>query len=272
MHFRLISDLDESSCVDLQDRAFHYGDGLFETLLLENGELRFWPAHYQRLSESAQRLLIACPDKLWFEHELQPYIALKKRLVIKILLSRGSGGRGIQLPKKDSSNVYLLHYNADNIVLNQSIKAIFSEITLPENQNLAGIKHLNRLDYTLAAASLQQYPTFDEALLMDKHGHVIEGIIHNLFFVRDGIFYTADLSRCGVNGVMRRIILKKLKQMGKKVKIGDYLRSDVLAADECFVCNSVQGIRPLNAIGKQIFKHGENTRLLQQQIETDEGD
>jgi 4-amino-4-deoxychorismate lyase len=271
MHFRLISDLETPACADLQDRALHYGDGLFETMLLENSAIKFWPQHYRRLSASAKKLHIKCPSSNWFEQRLQPYFDLGKRLVIKLMLTRGSGGRGIHFPAENIPNVFLLKYNADNIDINQLVRVTFSEITLPENKNLAGLKHLNRLDYVLASTALQHHPEFDDALLETADGYLIEGIIHNLFFVHDNTIFTPDLSRCGVDGVMRQMILKNLKQMGKQVKIGRYSRHDLLVSDECFLCNSVQGIRPISAIDQQAFTTGPVTQQLQQQIYSHEG-
>lgn len=264
MHFNLISDLDENPAADLQDRALHYGDGLFETLLVDNGQVKFWPEHYHRLQISAHRLNIACPDVDWLQQQLQPYINLDQRLVIKIILTRGCGGRGIQLPEKTAPNIYLLKYSSDNIIINQPVKVTTSSITLPDNLNLAGIKHLNRLDYVLASSELGQTSGFDDALLRDSRGHVVEGIIHNLFFVRDGIIHSPDLGRCGVDGVMRQVILKKLKQWQNSVKIGHYSLQDVLNADECFLCNSVQGIRPIHTLGQHTFATGDITQRLQQ--------
>ena len=87
--------------------------------------------------------------------------------------------------------------------------------------------------------------------------------MHNLFWVRDGQVHTPDLSRCGVNGVMRKAVIKRLERDGKAVRIGDCSRDDLLTADELFVCNSVQGIRALTRIGELELPHGPLTRTLQ---------
>lgn len=263
MRYRLISDLEVQPYVDLHDRGLHYGDGLFETMLLHNGEIKYWPEHYERLSNSANKLKMRCPERDWFEKQLQPYIDLNQRLIIKIILTRGSGGRGLNLPDNLPNNIYLLRYIDSNSYKNQSIKAIFSEITLPSNLNLAGLKHLNRLDYVLATDELATKNEFNEALLFDINGFIIEGIVNNLFFTRDGEIYTPDLHSSGVDGVMRQLILKNLKQNAKEVKIGNYSKQDIITADECFLCNSVQGIRPVIQIENIKFTIGPITQNLQ---------
>lgn len=263
MHYKLISDLNKSQQVDCQDRGLHYGDGLFETMFLCEGEIKYWSEHYDRLSSSAKKLYMGCPEKNWFEKNLQPYIDLKQRLIIKILLTRGSGGRGLNLPDELPGNIYLLKYSADNILNNQAIKSIFSEITLPSNKNLAGMKHLNRLDYILATHQLKSRSEFNEALLFDNYGNIIESIVHNIFFAKEEIIFTPDLDTSGVDGIMRQLVLKNLKQNRKEVKIGDYSKQDVLSADECFLCNSVQGIRPVIQIEDIQFTIGPITKKLQ---------
>ncbi len=264
MHFKLISDLKPDPTVDLQDRGLHYGDGLFETMLLDNGQIKYWIEHYERLFNTAKKLTIDCPAKSWFEHHLQPYLDLNQRLIIKIIITRGSGGRGLNLPEDISHNIYLLKYKAVKVDNYQSVKALFSEITLPVNKNLAGIKHLNRLDYILATQQLKTRPLFNEALLFDTDGHIIESIISNLFFVKAGVVFTPKLDVAGVEGIMRGLILKNLKRRGKEVKIGSYSKQDVVTADECFLCNSVQGIRPVVQIEGIMFNMGPVTKNLQE--------
>ncbi|MCK4707395.1 MAG: aminotransferase class IV, partial [Gammaproteobacteria bacterium] len=131
MHYKLISDLDTNSQVDRQDRGLHYGDGIFETMLLSNGKIMYWTEHYARLSFSAKKLYMGCPEKTWFEQNLQPFIDLNQPLIIKIILTRGSGGRGLSLPDELSNNIYILKYSADKHNINQYVKAIFSDIALP---------------------------------------------------------------------------------------------------------------------------------------------
>jgi 4-amino-4-deoxychorismate lyase len=267
MPFNLITNLETNAGADVGDRGLHYGDGLFETLFLDqNGIIRFWQEHYQRLSLSARRLNIECPDQDWFFQRLQPFTAKHEKLVIKIILTRGSKGRGLSIPSDMTPNVYLLQYPADELALNQTVKCFFSSIVLPDNPNLRGMKHLNRLDYVLATQELQLHPQYDEAILCSPEGNVVESIVNNLFFIRSDQIYTPDLSNSGVPGIMRDRILKHLKRAGKNVNIGDYSQSDILGTDECFICNSVQGIRPVIKLQERELAVGPITRKLQQEI------
>ncbi len=262
MRFNLITDLDPARAIDHAERGLHYGDGIFETMLLTHGEIPLWPQHYQRLQQSAARLSIPCPERDWLESQLEPYLHLQQELVIKLILTRGSGGRGLALPKPLIPSVLVLKYPY-KYQSNQVIKAYISEITLPKNPNLAGLKHLNRLDYVMATEALNQHQEFDEALLLSADGHLVESIVHNLFFVLDDVICTPDLKDCGVDGVMRQMLLKKLLEQGKNVKISDFRKQDILAASECFLCNSVHGVRPLVQLEQQEFAIGPLTTELQ---------
>lgn len=271
MPFNLISDLNQNHQPDLNDRGLHYGDGLFETMLLDSGNIQHWSQHYQRLTTSATRLDIDCPDQSWFDKQLQSFIELDQTLVIKIMLTRGTGGRGLQLPDDLMPNVYILHYPYSVNDQNPAIAVTVSDIKLPRNKNLAGIKHLNRLDYILATQSLNKQDRFQEALLVDTGDSIIESIVHNLFFVIDHELCTPDLSECGVDGIFRNLIIKKLEQARKPVKIGRYGIQDVLNSDECFLCNSVQGIRPIIQIDESPFSIGPITKQLQQEFHGPQG-
>lgn len=266
MRFKLITDLNPALHPDLADRGFQYGDGLFETLLLQQGHIKYWPQHYSRLSSGCERLKISCPPVQWFERNLQPYFQLNQDLILKIIVTRGSRGRGLQMPESQTPNIYLLHYKYNNTSIFQPIRAYISEITLPKSNILAGIKHLNRLHYVLATEELKQRSLYDEALLCDDSASVVESIVSNLFIVKNNIVSTPDLSFCGVDGIMRQQVIKKLEQWDNSVKIESCSRQAILSADECFLTNSVQGIRALIQVEDKHFPLGPITQSLQQEF------
>lgn len=265
MQYNLITDL-ENRQADIHDRGLHYGDGLFETMLLKDGKIALWNHHFQRLFQSASRLGIACPDREWFDQQLDPYLKLDQDLVIKIILVRGSGGRGLTLPDELSPNIYIFHYPYNESYKNQYIKAMFSDIPLPRNKHLAGLKHLNRLDYVLATRALKKKPDYNEAILCDNDGFIVEGIVHNIFFVINDELCTPKLSNNGVDGIFRQMILSKMIQINRSLRTGYFSKQDLVGASECFFCNSVQGIRPVIKIEHTEFETGPLTLQLQQEF------
>ena len=261
MRWNCITDRDPHPCADPRDRGLHYGDGLFETLLMSDGVLLYGSAHFQRLIRDAARLGIPCPDESWLREALEPYREKGRKRILKLILTRGIADRGAAWPSDPQPSIYISEhpYNPNK----QAVSAVFSKYSLPENPALAGIKHLNRLDYVLASRELSELEDTEQLILCAADGRVIETLVHNLFLVRDGEIRTPALDRCGVNGVMRGEVIKRLEQAGKAVRIDDCSRTDLLNADECFVCNSVQGIRALTRIGDRTLPVGPVTRNLQ---------
>ena len=80
------------------DRGLAYGDGVFETLLVHAGEPVWWQEHWQRLLRGAARLGLPVPDENEVRHECMAMLAeAGPRAVLKIVLTRGSGGRAVML-------------------------------------------------------------------------------------------------------------------------------------------------------------------------------
>ena len=101
-----------------------------------------------------------------------------------------------------------------------------------------------------------------EAILLDTDGYVVEGIISNLFFCLDEKVYTPSLEFAGVEGIMRQQILKYFEDQAIHVEIGRFYCDLLLNASECFLCNSVHGIRPIHAIDDAIFTTGTISQML----------
>ena len=256
-------DIKINNMLDSQDRGLHYGDGLFETMLKFEGEIALWDKHYSRLKKGCSKLHLPLPDEKWLLKEVDAEAKSHDSVVIKIIVTRGIGGRGLKLPKPDQASVFVLMYPYTE-VNDQALKLDVSicQTRLPLNLNLAGLKHLNRLDYVLAAIELEQMNNKHEAILCDTEGYVVEGIISNVFFCIQGEVYTPSLEFSGVEGVMREEILKFLEDQSIPVHIGRFYPDLLLDADECFLCNSVQGIRPIRSIDDYSFANGLISQML----------
>ncbi len=114
----------------------------------------------------------------------------------------------------------------------------------------------------LARAEWQD-PAFAEGLMRDMSGRVIEGVFSNLFLITEGHLRTASLSRCGVSGVMRAEIMARAAGLALPVNECDISYSELLQADEVFVCNSLYGIWPVTGLAERVWSVGPLTRKLQ---------
>ena len=255
----------------IADRGFQYGDGLFETIEVKNGRAIFFEQHLARLNSGCRRLLIPFPgvELLGFEAgELCRRFA-SPRAVLKIIITRGSGGRGYRQPDAIyPTRILSLHPYPDypENYSEQGITVRFCTARLGLNPTLAGIKHLNRLEQVMARAEWND-PAIQEGLMLDIDGHVIEGTMTNLFYVKNGSLYTATLAQSGVVGVMRRIIMTISADCGFPVVEHVFTKDQLLLADEAFVCNSIIGIWPIKQIATTHFSVGVITKTIQTQLD-----
>lgn len=253
------------------DRGFAYGDGLFETCRLTAGTIPLWKWHFERLQRGCERLMIPL-DRDQLGKYLAQLLAAAEVTdgVLKMTISRGEGGRGYRAPEEISPTYCLVVFPPPAVNSNQQGVAVrVCRQRLGANPLLAGLKHLNRLENVLARAEWCD-DRFAEGLLLDENGDLIEATASNVFIFRSGELVTPDLSRSGVAGVMRRIIIEQLApELRITIRIKKVILADLHTADEVFLCNSVFGIWPvLQVVNDSIaqFPHGLVTQQLQQAL------
>jgi len=191
--------------------------------------------------------------------------ATTRRAVLKLMVTRGSGGRGYRQPPQIQATRLLslypfpdhpLHYQTQGVALR------FCQQRLAINPSLAGIKHMNRLEQILARAEWQDND-IQEGVMLDYNDHVVEGTMSNLFMVKDGGLFTPELSQCGVAGIARELILELSQQNNLSCQETVLYKAAFLWADEIFITNSLIGVWPVNRLDVFSFSVGNVTRLLQ---------
>ncbi|SQF97598.1 4-amino-4-deoxychorismate lyase [Paucimonas lemoignei] len=253
-----------ASALSVRDRGLAYGDGLFETIAVKAGRPLLLDRHVQRLLGGCERLAIPI-DPTLIHHELLAFAAQLGEGVLKLILTRGDGQRGYA-PSSDAEPRRILQgspapaYPSSHA--EHGIRLFPCATRLAEQPLLAGLKHLNRLEQVLARSEWQD-ATHAEGLMRDISGRIIEGVYSNLFLIKDQTLLTADLSRCGVAGVMRAELLEQASQLGIASSIRDLHSIDLQHADEVFVCNSVYGIWPVTGFEQLSWPVGPLTRKLQ---------
>lgn len=256
--------------IHVQDRGLQYGDGVFETIAFRQGQTEFLNAHLSRLKNGCNRLKIPLKSED-LESELMQFVGdLTADCVIKIIITRGSGGRGYNIQDTGpGSRIISAHpmpvFPSER---QQGIRVRLCEQRLAINPSLAGIKHLNRLEQILARAEWQD-SDIAEGLMFDTQGALREGTMSNVFLVRNGQLLTPELTDCGVAGIMRQQLLALAEKSAIQVVSPPLGQQDLLIADECFVCNSLIGIWPVSdIIGlRNDLSHGPVTRTLQRELQ-----
>jgi 4-amino-4-deoxychorismate lyase len=249
----------------INDRGFQYGDGLFETIEVLEGQPVFLSHHLQRLLEGCTKLKIPFPDKQQLKDEIIEVCRHNKSAVLKINISRGIGDRGYRQPEniEPTRVISLFPYPSyPESYYNEGITAIFCKTPLGLNPVLAGIKHTNRLEQVMARAEWDT-PDIQEGIMLDLNNYVIEGTMTNLFYIKNNIVYTSELQFSGVVGVIRTILKQLLNNNNLKLIEQYYYKETLLDADEIFICNSIIGIWPVKQIENVSFKAGNMTKQLQ---------
>ena len=251
--------------IELSDRGFQYGDGLFETIAVKNGHPCFIDRHLTRLNAGCRRLLIPEVASTLLHSEALSLCKNLNSAVLKIIITRGSGGRGYRQPETIIPTRVLSihpHPNYPSSYKAQGVTVRFCETRLGLNPALAGIKHLNRLEQVLGRAEWSSL-NIQEGIMLDLNGHVIEGTMTNLFYVKNNTLFTSPVLYSGIAGIMREIIMELASSHGYALCIQNFKEHELLSADEAFLCNSIIGIWPIKSINSTRFEIGLITRQLQ---------
>ena len=257
--------------ISIHDRGLQFGDGVFETIAVQSGEPLCLEAHFARLEAGCRHLSIACPDLDLLEHEALRLCRARQAAVLKIVVTRGAGGRGYGLPEEVTPNrILTVHERPDYpaAYYREGIPSYICARRLAHQTELAGIKHLNRLEQVLLRAEVAS-TSCPEGAALDPYGNVIEGSMSNLFMVKNGKLFTPDLSRCGVEGVIRKSIIERNEAAGIETCIREIKPEELYEADEVFYCNSVIGVWPVRCIGDNVFSGIDTALEIMRQLTND---
>lgn len=234
------------------DRGFAYGDGVFRTMLVEDGLPVAWQAHYNKLFFDCNALNIVCPAQEVLLEDIERLFNDDDAVAVcKIVITRGESERGYMLPSVVKPSRVVIKTTMPNYPISRFERGVslhLCELRLAHQPKLAGIKHLNRMENVLARAEWQN-PELADGVLLDTHGNVIECTAANLFARYGKTLSTPDLSYCGVSGVTRELILKLAKELGYQKAETDISIETLRKADEVIMCNSLYGAWQVVSIG-----------------------
>jgi 4-amino-4-deoxychorismate lyase len=233
--------------ITLSDRGLAYGDGVFETIRIHDHKLVLLDRHLERLAAGTRRLQFPLDPSLLEQDIAQLTPDFPPRGILKIIVTRGSGGRGYAPGAASTpSRILSLHELPDysSALPGNGINAFVCRQRLAIQPALAGIKHLNRLEQVMASLEWPD-PGFMEGLMLDMNDHVVEGTRSNVFWAESGRLMTPVLTGSGVAGTLRSHIIDTLQDV---VEVEDCTLARLCCADEVFFCNSINGVWPLNTL------------------------
>jgi 4-amino-4-deoxychorismate lyase len=224
----------------LHDRGLHYGDGLFETLRVRSGRIRFAALHANRLASGCERLGITCDAKAAIRTGLDGIDARDGTL--KLIVTRGEAvARGYGVTGAERARVLRFWYPGEPPKRPETFRAVTLEQRWGENPSLAGMKHLNRLEQVLGRRELDTAGA-DEGLVGSSSGLAISGTMSNVFLCIDGRIVTPRVDRCGIAGVMRAVVLREAQALGIEVTQQDVPLTDARRATSVFFTNARIGL------------------------------
>ncbi len=267
--------------VAVQDRALHYGDGFFTTILLADEWILNWAAHWRRLKKSALRLRFNTLDESQFLQQIAQAVTQfnlhngresSRTRVVKVMVSRGTSGRGYAIPESFEL-VILIQVSIVPFRVEITPKLNFPPPPVPQHieccqthasiqMQLAGVKHFNRLDSVLARTEVEK-KGHQEGIMLNALGQVISGTQSNLFLLKGNVLITPLLDLSGVEGTTRYQLSKHIHELGLRWQARHVTLKELHQADELFLSNAIRGIMPIKQFHKTVYSSTQTLTIHQ---------
>ena len=258
--------------ISAHDRAFQYGDGLFETIRYEQNKLWFWPDHYTRLTAGMKALHLNLPDSAdestisqWIMSLLTANHLTDQPARIKIQIWRQTGG--FYTPATNHVNSLITVQPGSPFTITERAKVgIYADIRLTYS-SYSGFKTLSSLPYVMAGIAKKERGLDDVILLStDPENYLAECQAANLFWFDDGVLFTPAVETGCVNGILRQHILQMADSVGQSVNVGFHKPQILSRAEAVFSCNvtGIHWIRSIKDIGTYPAGHERSDVLFTQ--------
>lgn len=254
----------EEAVISPFDHGFLYGMGLFETFRVYNGHPFLLDDHIERLNKGLHVLNI----NLQFSREqivnaLQLLLE-KNRLqdaYIRLNVSAGMGEIGLQTEPYENPSMIIFSKKLPPMKEVEK-KARILNLTRNTPEGHERLKSHHYLNNVLAKREIGNSQDC-EGIFLTAEGYLAEGVVSNLFWIKDEILYTPAIETGILNGITRQFVIALARKNGIEAHEGLYPLSTLLEADEVFVTNSIQEIVPIAEIDGFI-KPGKTGEMMNQ--------
>jgi branched-chain amino acid aminotransferase len=238
---------DQLSISDIK-RAFSFGDGLFETVRVANGQPLFLKSHFKRFFKGLDVLKIDHSDlksKSLIDNikELLEICNIDKGA--RLRLSAFRSGEGSYMPESNKISYLIEVFPISHNLYETNIKGysldLFKDIPKSINK-LSLYKTTNSLVYVLASVYAKEN-NFDDVFILNDQGNIIESTNSNIFISSNGVLYTPPLSEGCIGGIMRMKLINLAISKGIIVYENKMPPQHLMAADEIIITNTIQGVR-----------------------------
>lgn len=232
----------------INNRAFKYGDALFETIRVINGEPCFLEDHFVRLKKGMQVLKMNSGSISFNDLKDQIVRLIQKNHIKKggrIRLTVFRSSEGFYTPEGDEGKSYVIEaFPLEGNIYTLNEKGITVDVynELKRRRNvLSQIKTTNNIPHVLTGIYKREN-NLDDCIVLNDQDRVVEAISSNIFLYKNNNLYTPSLDEGCMDGVMRRQVLRIAKEMNINVFEGMVNGSMLLQADELFLTNAIKGI------------------------------
>jgi aminodeoxychorismate lyase len=261
----------EQAVVSVFDRAFLYGDGLFETMRVRHSQPFRWDQHMERLRRGADFLKISLPLTTDSLRDSVDQLIRHNRLadaLLRLTLSRGVGIRGYSPRGADRPSLVMsLHPLPEATAQNPpQWRLVTASVRLPAAEPLAQFKTCNKLPQILARAEADAAGA-DEALLLDTDGQTVEGATSNLFWIDQDAICTPTLASGILAGVTRAVVLELAQRLNLPTRETTNSPTGLLQAQGVFLSLSSIGIAEAVSLDGEPLRRSPMVELLARQYD-----
>jgi len=261
--------VEENTSLSINNRAFLYGDGVFETLKIVNNKILFLEDHYFRLMASMRILRMEIPMNFTMEYlegeilKLAKINQLERSARVRLTIFRNDGG------------YYLPTSNEISFLI--AIKPLEKELYSIENETyevelfkdfyitkhlLSTLKSTNKI-INITASIFAKENDYNNCLILNDSKNIVEAINGNIFMVVGNKLITPPISEGCLNGIMRKQILALAKKIDHLEVLEEVISPfDLQKADELFITNVISGIQPISKYRKKEFTNQLSKDLL----------
>ncbi|WP_298883293.1 aminotransferase class IV [uncultured Polaribacter sp.] len=247
----------ENIKISSENRAFKYGDAIFETVKVMNKKVVFWEDHYFRLMASMRMLRMKIPIEFtleFLEQEILKTVAVQNDLPsyrVRLNVFRKDGG--LYTPKTNKID-YTIEVKENTFKTKENYSLDLYKDFYNYSGLLSTIKTNNRMLNTLASIFAEEND-LDNCILLNEKKGVVEVTNGNIFIIKGSVIKTPALEEGCIKGVIRKKVISILSK-NKEYTIEETSISpfEIQKADEVFITNSIMGVQPVTSYKKKTFK------------------
>ena len=239
-----------------QNRAFKYGDGIFETIKVQNNKIIFLEDHYFRLMASMRMLRMKIPMKFtleFLEEEINKVIASYDTKLIRVRVNVYRKDGGLYTPATNEID-YLIEVKEINATSKETYKVDLYKDFYNYSGLLSTVKTTNRILNTVAAIYAKEND-LDNCILLNERKGVAEVTNGNIFVVKGNVIKTPSLSEGCIKGIIRKKVIEIIeKHPDFTIEETNISPFELQKSDEVFITNAIIGVQAITSYRKKEFK------------------